>query len=51
MESGSAVSYYTLFGRDFSWREGEFDGGGKGQKEEEPEDGSGDHGSMWSLAK
>jgi hypothetical protein len=28
----------TLFGRDFSWREGEFDGGGKGQEEEEEEE-------------
>jgi hypothetical protein len=30
---------YTLFGREFSWREGEIDGGGKGQEEE----GSGEH--------
>jgi hypothetical protein len=28
---------YALFGWDFSWREGEFDSGGKGQEEEEGE--------------
>jgi hypothetical protein len=33
----------ALFGRDFSWREGEFDGSGKGQEEEE--EGGGEHGS------
>ena len=36
---------YLLFGRDFTWREGEFDGGGKGQGvtvfNREPHSGSG----------
>ena len=35
---------YALFGRDFSWREGELDGGGKGQQEEKEKSG-GEHGS------
>ena len=35
---------YTLSSQDFSWREGELDGGGKGQQEEK-EKGGGEHGS------
>ena len=37
---------YALFGRDFSWREGELDGGGKGQQEEKVKS-DGEHGSTW----
>ena len=37
---------YTLLGQDFSWREGEFGVGGKGQEGEEKEKGGGDHGYL-----